>query len=187
LGLSLFVLIGLAPLVAQARPKSIDANFIQEKEMKILARPLVSEGRLVFRAPDHLRWEYRSPIQSVMLMQNDAARKFTRQNGEWIEDKGVGLDAVPMILAQMTAWLEGRFVESDAALFTAVRNGQTVRLVPKEEGMRAVIASIELRLAGQGELIEAVDIRENADAVTRIRFKNIVSDQPIDDALFTAP
>lgn len=173
-------------------PRNIAADFIQEKEMKLLARPLVSKGRLLFRSPDNLRWEYLSPVRSVLLMKDGAARKFVWESGAWHEDKSAGLNAIPVVLAQMTGWMEGRFDDaSGQAMFTASRDGRVVRLVPKEEGMRAVIAAIALRLAAGDELVEEVDIHESAspaaDAVTRIRFHNTVTDRAIPDALFITP
>ena len=41
--------------------QSIQAAFTQEKHLQILARPLKSHGRLIFAAPDRLRWEYLAP------------------------------------------------------------------------------------------------------------------------------
>ena len=175
------------PARAMAQVRSIQADFIQEKEMKILIRPLVSEGRLLFRSPDNLRWEYLSPVKSVLLMKNGLPRKFVSENGAWRRDDSPGLDAVPTILAQMTGWLEGRFSDADGvAMFVVSRQGQVVRLTPKEEGMRAVIAAIELRLLAD-DLVAEVDIHEGAGAVTRIRFKNTIVGQAIPDALFAAP
>ena len=48
--------------------KSIRADFIQEKHMKILTRPFVSKGILLYRVPGGLRWEYTEPVKSVLLM-----------------------------------------------------------------------------------------------------------------------
>ena len=36
--------------------KSISAEFVQEKHLKILARPLVSSGVFYYQAPASLRW-----------------------------------------------------------------------------------------------------------------------------------
>jgi outer membrane lipoprotein-sorting protein len=47
--------------------QSIQAAFTQEKHLQILARPLQSHGRLIFAAPDRLRWEYQAPLPSVLL------------------------------------------------------------------------------------------------------------------------
>lgn len=36
--------------------------------MRILAAPLIARGHMIFRSPDSLRWEYRYPMQSILLM-----------------------------------------------------------------------------------------------------------------------
>ena len=41
--------------------RTVQADFTQEKHLQILAQPLVSRGRLIFAAPDRLRWEYEAP------------------------------------------------------------------------------------------------------------------------------
>ena len=185
--LIIFIILSMCAPASAASPRSIQADFIQEKDMKILARPLISKGRLLFRSPDNLRWEYLSPVKNALLMKDGVARKFVSENGEWRQDNSPGLDAVPTILAQMTGWLEGPFSDADsAAMFAVSRQGQVVRLTPKEEGMRAVIAAIELRLVAD-DLVDEVDIHEGDDAVTRIKFKNTIINQAIPDSLFTAP
>ena len=186
--LTLFIiLLGFSLARAAGQARSIEADFIQEKEMKILARPLVSKGRLLFRSPDNLRWEYLTPVKSALLMKDGVPHKFVSENGTWRQDDSPGLDAVPTILAQMTGWLEGRFSDTDgAAIFAVKRDGQIVRLTPKDEGMRAVIAAIELRLITD-DLVEEVDIHEGAGAVTRIKFKNTIIGRAIPDSLFSTP
>jgi hypothetical protein len=183
----IFVIFSLSSQTLAAQPRSIQADFIQEKDMRILAKPLVSKGRLLFRSPDNLRWEYLAPVKSVLLMKDGNPHKFVTENGAWRQDDSPGLDAVPTILAQMTGWLEGRFSDANgAAMFAVSRQRQVVRLTPKEEGMRAVIAAIELHLVAD-DLVDEVDIHEGGEAVTRIKFKNTITGQAIPDALFAAP
>ena len=40
---------------------SVRADFIQEKHLAILAKPLVSTGVFYYQAPRSLRWEYSRP------------------------------------------------------------------------------------------------------------------------------
>jgi len=47
--------------------RSVKADFLQKRTLQILTRPLLSEGKLFFYTPDSLRWEYLSPLRSVML------------------------------------------------------------------------------------------------------------------------
>ena len=48
--------------------QSIEANFVQTRTLKILTRPIVSRGVLLYRRPADLRWEYTSPVKSVLVM-----------------------------------------------------------------------------------------------------------------------
>ena len=47
--------------------RSVKADFLQKRTLQILTKPLLSEGKLFFYTPDSLRWEYLSPLRSVML------------------------------------------------------------------------------------------------------------------------
>ena len=69
LPLLFLLLLALLPAEAMAdklqkpgRLRSVQAEFVQEKHLKILTRPLVSRGTFAFQAPQSLRWEYRSPF-----------------------------------------------------------------------------------------------------------------------------
>ena len=44
-----------------ANIKTIKARFVQKKSMKILSKPLISQGLFYYAAPDSFRWEYLKP------------------------------------------------------------------------------------------------------------------------------
>ncbi|MEI6609713.1 MAG: outer membrane lipoprotein carrier protein LolA, partial [Deltaproteobacteria bacterium] len=50
-----------------ANIQTIQARFVQKKFMKILVKPLISEGRFYYVAPDSFRWEYLKPLRSVVI------------------------------------------------------------------------------------------------------------------------
>ena len=90
---------------------SVRAEFVQEKHMEILARPLVSKGIFYFQAPNSLRWEYRSPVQSILLMHDGRTKRYLKRNGAIIEDEGAHLQSMQVVLQDITQWLSGRFEE----------------------------------------------------------------------------
>ncbi len=47
--------------------KSVKAEFIQEKHLKILKKPLISKGIFYYKSPGSLRWEYFSPVSAAFL------------------------------------------------------------------------------------------------------------------------
>jgi len=87
---------------------TVRCDFIQEKHMKILANPLVSKGVLYFKVPGSLRWEYMSPIRSVLLMHNGKTKRFIMRKDDFIEDSSANLQAMGFVLKEITMWLNGR-------------------------------------------------------------------------------
>jgi len=73
---------------ASGKLTSISADFVQEKHMKILSRPLVSRGVFHYQNPASLRWEYQSPIQSILLMHNGKTKRYVQGAQGLIEDSG---------------------------------------------------------------------------------------------------
>lgn len=173
--------------VPQAQPmqlRSVQADFIQEKHLKILARPIISTGSFTFQAPQSLRWEYRTPIRSILLMHGGKVRKFVERDGVLAEDKGMRLDAMQVVLAEISNWLDGRF--TDNAMFTvSFPKKQTILLTPKEQGIAALISSIELKLGEQAGLLDKVIIFEGPDASTSLTFSNRIINKEIPAAVFT--
>ena len=71
------------------RLDSVQAYFSQEKHLKILVRPLISTGRFVFQAPGSLRWEYSTPLRSVLIMHDGRIKKYVEVNGKLTEERGL--------------------------------------------------------------------------------------------------
>jgi len=44
---------------------ALEADFTQTKTVAVMNEPQVSEGHMVYRAPDYLQWRYTSPQQLV--------------------------------------------------------------------------------------------------------------------------
>ena len=171
---------------APAALQSIQAEFTQEKHLKLLVRPLVSTGLFVFQAPGSLRWEYLTPLHSVLLMHGGQIKKMIERDDHFEEDNGAGVDAMQVVLADIGNWLDGRFEENP--MFSASRiDGRTVVLTPKEAGLQAIISRIELYLGSQDGVMERVLIVEGPDAHTQLTFTNVVLNRQIPQTTFLSP
>ncbi len=162
---------------------SVRAEFVQEKHMDILARPLVSKGIFYFQAPNSLRWEYRSPVQSILLMHDGRTKRYIRRNGAIIEDAGAQLQAMQFVLQDIAQWLNGRF-EENPAFSASLEPDRKIVLRPKEKSLAAMIQRIELILSDRPGIIAAVMIYEGENSYTRFEFKNTVLNQPLQDSIF---
>lgn len=168
------------------RLRSVQADFTQEKHLKILARPLISRGTLTFQAPQSLRWEYLHPIHTVLLLHDGRIDKLIEHDGHFEQDNGAGVDAMRIVLQDIGSWLDGRF--GDNPVFQVSRPSERrVVLTPKEQGMQAVISQIELYLGVQEGVVERITIVEGDEAATELTFSQVVLNQEIPVQRFTAP
>jgi outer membrane lipoprotein-sorting protein len=162
---------------------SISAEFVQEKHMKILLKPLVSGGSFHFKTPNSLRWEYRYPVQSVLFIHDGKTNRYIRRNGTIIEDAGTHLQSLHVVLEEITRWVKGRFDENPA--FTVQHEpGPKIVLSPKDKNLAMMIQRIELIFSDQPGIMKSVVICEGEDSFTRLDFKNVILNQPLDDSLF---
>ena len=106
---------------AAEKVDSISADFVQEKHLPILTKPLKSNGRLFYRRPDALRWEYTAPVKSVLLMHGGDARRFVQSDQGLVEDASVRLQAMQFVMPEISGWLGGRF--QDNPMFNASLHG----------------------------------------------------------------
>lgn len=153
------------------RLRSVQADFVQEKEMAILARPLISTGTFLFQAPGSLRWEYLTPIHTVLLLHDGKIRKFIKREGRFVEEPSMGLDAMQVVLQEISGWLDGEI--SDTPTFLAEKQGGgRIVLTPRKPMLAKIISSIQLQLLGNSGLMKSVTIHEGQGSFTRMVFSN---------------
>ena len=168
---------------AAGQVNTVSCDFIQEKHMKILANPLVSKGVLYFKVPGSLRWEYISPVRSILLMHNGKTKRFIMRKDGFVEDSSANLQAMGFVLKEITMWLNGRFDENPQ--FTAtLKAGHKILLLPKEKSFSMMIQKIEIMLSDKPGIIKSVNIFENENSFTKLVFKKSILNGKIDDSLF---
>jgi outer membrane lipoprotein-sorting protein len=168
--------------------RSISADFIQEKHMKILVKPLISKGIIRFQSPDALRFEYREPIQNILIMQNERVSRYIRKDDTFIRDNAAAMSAMTVVMDEISQWLKGNFNTSvfDATIENAPAPGKII-LVPKDKSMTHFIQDIVLVLSEQPGVFKEVIIRESQDSYTRLRFDKVQLNKPITPDVFAAP
>jgi outer membrane lipoprotein-sorting protein len=162
---------------------SVRAEFVQEKHMEILAKPIVSKGVFYFQAPNSLRWEYRSPVQSILLMHDGRTKRYILKNGAITEDTGAHLQSMQVVLQDIAQWLNGRF-EENPAFSASLEPHRKIVLRLKDKSIANIIQRIELVLSDRPGIITAVIIYEGEKSYTRFEFQNTILNQPLQDSIF---
>ncbi len=165
--------------------KTISADFVQGKHMKILAKPLISKGHFLYATPDSLRWEYKSPIHSVLLMNKGDLSKYVKSNNKFIRDSTASVQGMKIVMQEITGWLGGQF-DKNPDFIARLEPGRAAKitLTPANKSLGDIIKKIELILSQEPGVIKTVKIFESDDAYTIINFKNVIINKKIDEAVF---
>ncbi len=176
---------------AAANIKSIETNFVQIRTLKILTKPLVSRGIMAFRRPNDLRWEYQSPIETLLVAKGGNIHRLIKHGSTWVADASARLEAMKIVLGEINLWLDGNFSSSKtfrpelhpAAAGQAAR----VELIPVDPSLGKIIARISINFGERPGTVSSIDIHEEGAGVTHIAFENSRFDQNIPDQRFEPP
>ena len=166
-----------------AKINTVSARFIQWKHLKILSKPLKAEGVIYFKAPDSLRWEYTTPLRSVLLSHQGTTRRYFKKGDRFVPDASANLQVMQFVLVEIQRWLSGRFDENPDLTAELKGNGK-IRLIANSKGLSAMINHIELQLSQRPGMIESVTIFEDQDSFTRLEFYNLMLNLEIKPSIF---
>jgi outer membrane lipoprotein-sorting protein len=168
-----------------ANIKTIKARFVQKKSMKILTRPLISEGLFYYAAPDSFRWEYLKPLKSVVIAYKGDTKRYISSGGKMIEDKTSGVQAMKIVLNEIAGWMNGKFDQNPSFAATLKEGVYTeITLTPVEKNMTGMIEKIKIILSKKEKAVKSVKIIENANAFTQIDFNDVQINRIISDKTF---
>ena len=147
------------------------ADFQQEKNLRVLSRPLMSEGKLLFIAGEGALWQVVEPFAVTVLMKSDEIIEWDGE-GE-MQPMDTSLNPVlhslgEIILATLagdTQFLNQHFDVSP----TVSELGWGLILKPKSEELGAVISDVQIF---GDRFVEQVQISEMNGDLTKLQFSN---------------
>jgi outer membrane lipoprotein carrier protein len=173
---------------ASRKIQSIDAEFTQTKQLKMLARPLESEGRLYYRRPGEFRWEYTKPIQSILIKNKHGTKRVTWRNGRFEAESEARLLPVQRVLEQLEHWLRGDFTQG-TAFEARLISGATARveLKPRDKALSQYVSLVNVVLSSTPGVVDGIEIWEGPESVTKIQLKHVKLNQPLPVNAFELP
>lgn len=167
--------------------QSVKADFIQKRILPILTKPLLSEGRFFYDANGSLRWEYLSPLRSVLLQKGDTLKRYQFSEGEWKPELTPAVESRRMVLDEIRRWFQGRFDESKAFKHDYAPGPPARIVLTPGEGIGKFIRRIEIVLSAKSGVIDRVEIEEPGGSRTSIEFKKVEVNLKIPAELFEKP
>jgi outer membrane lipoprotein carrier protein len=172
----------LAALVAEvdaakAGVETLAGEFTQKNRVKLFKQELSSKGRLYFKKPRQIRWEYTAPDPSLLILDGNQARMTTPGAAPQVFD--LDKDAtMRAIFDQLLTWLgPGSLAAArdDYDLSTAgSAAAPTLVLTPKPASAIAkAFARIELRLDRKTWLMKSILLVEKNGDEKEIDFSKL--------------
>ena len=165
--------------------QSLTTDFVQFKHMDFLAKDIETSGKMFFKEPDKLLWQYKKPYNYTIVFKNgkilinDEGKKSAMDVGS------------SKIFAKLNKLIVGSVSGNlfDDKEFTIScfksKDFNVAKLIPKDATLKKYIKQIELSFDKQDHTVAQVRLVESAEDYTKIVFKNKVQNAKIDDSVFT--
>jgi len=170
---------------ASQKIQSIKSNFVQEKELSMLAEKIISKGNFWFKKESMVRMEYTQPFQYLMIINRDKVYVKDAQKENKVSARSNKL--FQQINQIMIDCMQGTTL-SNKDFQTRVFEGKgtyLVEMVPVVKGLKDMFKHINVTIARNDYSVNSIEMLEAGGDNTTIRFTNKELNTTIQDALFT--
>jgi outer membrane lipoprotein carrier protein len=165
------------------KTETITSDFIQYKHLDFLEGDVESNGKLAFKSPDMVLWEYKEPSGTSIIFKNESL--YVNNNGDKSQ-MDLGSNQLFKQLNQLIInSIKGdMFDESKFEIAYFKTDGKSeVHFNPKDEQLAEMVKSFHITFNTKGE-VQIVKMIEASDDYTQIVFSNRTTNQALPDSIF---
>ncbi|AMO20984.2 outer membrane lipoprotein carrier protein LolA [Flavobacterium columnare] len=161
--------------------KTIKTDFIQYKHLDFLSKDIESTGKMYFRLPNLLNWQYNKPYQYSIVFKNN--KVFINDQGKKSTVDGKLFEKInKMIIGSVSG---NMFDDKEFAIsYFKTKEGYLVKLISKSNQVKKYIKQIELIFPKEDPSVSQVKLIEPSDDFTKIVFKNRQVNAKFNDEVF---
>lgn len=169
---------------AAKKTTSIKSNFVQEKNLSMLAETITSKGKFWFKKDNMVRMEYTQPFDYLMILNKDKVYVKDAQKENKISAKSNKL--FQQINRIMIDCMQGTTLSNTDFKTRVFENKNTylVELQPVAKGMKDLFKYINVVIDKKDYSVNSIEMLELSGDNTVIRFVNKELNTNIQDALF---
>jgi len=164
--------------------ESLSSDFVQTKYIQLMQESAVSSGKLYYKAPNVLKWEYSSPYNYMILFKEN--QLFINDNG----DKSVTSLRSNKLFEKLVSLISGSvngklLADQENFDISFFRHGEKVSavIIPRDQSLKQMFSEIIL-IFGKDHRLNSVQLMEEEGDYTQIDFKNIKLNQQLNPAIF---
>jgi outer membrane lipoprotein-sorting protein len=170
------------------RTQTIEANFIQEKDLSVLSEKITTRGTFLFKKERKLRWEYTDPFHYLIIINNgtmviqdeDKTNKIDIQSNKLFKE----LNSIIIGCVQGDLFND---VKKFQSTFFENRDNYLVKLRPAEMDLMEYLKEIKITFDKKELLVIRFEMTEPSGDNTIIIFKGRKVNTNIPDEKFLVP
>lgn len=165
--------------------KTLTTDFVQYKHLDFLSKDIETSGKMIFKEPNTLLWQYKKPYNYSIVF----------KNGKILINDGGKKSAVDIgnskLFGKINKLIVGSvsgdlFDDKEFSISYFKNKDQNVaRFIPKDATLKKYIKQIELTFDKEDATVVQVKLLESSADYTRIVLKNKVINIKVDEASFT--
>ena len=163
---------------------TITSDFTQYKHLDFLSDDIESKGKLAFKTPDMVKWEYVIPFSYSIIFKNKTL--YINDDGNKSNMDVGGNKIFTQFNQLITASIRGDLFDDDQFDISYFKQdgNSLVHFIPKDAQFAEFIKAFHMTFNPAGEVVE-VKMIEPSDDYTQIIFSGRETNQPLSDADFT--
>ncbi len=168
-----------------ANTTSIKANFKQEKYLSILSNKIDSEGVILFKKPNLLRWEYKSPFEYIIVLNGN---EIVIKDQEKVNAFDIGgSQAFKEVNNLIINSVQGNILDNEQFHIEYYESEKLylAKLTPKDDKMKQFLQGIDIHFDKKDFSVSKVKLIESAGDYTLITFADKKMNENIPDASFS--
>jgi outer membrane lipoprotein-sorting protein len=169
----------------QKKTSTLQADFRQEKELALLAKPEVSTGKFVFSRPSNVLWTYEAPKKVQMVIANGALTTYYPELGKAeridvkkFEDRIFKYMGATGAIDELARYFDFTFTDSKS------KPVYVLDLTPKNKAVAKRVQRIKLSIDKTSYLTSKIEYVEGDGDITRYEFTNLRINEPVPPSRF---
>ena len=169
----------------QKKTHTLQADFRQEKELALLAKPEVSTGTFLYSKPSNVLWTYTSPKRVQMVIANGVLttyyadlNKAEQIDVKKFEDRIFKYMGASGAIEELARYFDFTFSDSKS------KPVFTLDLTPKNRAVSKRVKRIKLWIDKKTYLTSKIEYVEGDGDITRYEFTNLRINEPVPHSRF---
>jgi hypothetical protein len=121
-------------------------------------------------------------VKSILLVDKGNVKRFIMKDNKFIEDSSARIEAVRIVVGQITEWFAGRF-NGSRDFKAEIAEGKVV-LLPQNETISSFIQKVVITFSKKDGVISAIEIFEVQGASMYLGFENIAINKALPEGIF---